>query len=228
MWATLKLGLQQLLQFLYDLTVNAGLPSYGIAIILLVIIVKTALYPLTAKQMRSMKAMQDIQPKVKEIQDKYKKTPDKMNQAMMELYRENKVNPMSGCLPLLVQMPILIALFQVLRDFPFKVVEHASFLWVPTLQNPDPYYILPILTAAATYWQSKGQTVSSTNAGNSQAEQTQKMMLYFMPLFIGYISLQFPAGLALYWVAFSVVGAIQNIYINRSKEPQPKGEVSGK
>jgi YidC/Oxa1 family membrane protein insertase len=225
LWQALVNGIAAMLSFFYGITKALGIPSYGLAIIFLTLVIKIVLYPLSYKQMHSMKKMQDIQPKVKELQEKYKKNPEKANQAIMELYKENKVNPMSGCLPLLVQMPILIALFQALRDFVYVDPAAAKFLWVPHLKDPDPYYIIPVLVALTTYLQSKVTTPASGD--NPAAEQTQKMMLYFMPLFIGYISLNFPAGLGIYWTFFSIFGALQQLYINRQPAMQ-KGEVGGK
>lgn len=223
MWQTLVSGIQTVLSYFYNITVSMGIPSYGLAIIFLTLLLKIVLYPLSYKQMHSMKKMQDIQPQVKEIQEKYKKTPEKANQAIMELYKTNQVNPMAGCLPLLVQMPILIALFQGLRDYQYADLG-SSFLWIPHLKNPDPMYIIPVLVAATTYLQSKYTTPSS---GDAASNQTAKMMLYFMPLFIGYISINFPAGLGLYWIFFSVFGTAQQLFINRQPAMQ-KGEVGGK
>lgn len=201
-------GMTWLLNWLYSLTVSVGLPNYGIAIILLTILIKIALYPLTQKQMKSMLAMQQLQPKIKEIQDRWKnKDPKKMQQKVMELYKEHNVNPAAGCLPLLIQMPILIALYRSLFKFPYINEAHASFIWVHNLSGTDPYFILPILAGVTTYLQSKMTTTTS--------DPTQKMMLYTMPVFIAWISSKVPAGLALYWVVFNVVGSIQQYFINR-------------
>ncbi|GAB6179183.1 YidC/Oxa1 family membrane protein insertase [Desulfotomaculum defluvii] len=200
-------GMTALMNWLYGFTNTLGLPSYGLAIILLTILIKTALYPLSKKQMHSMVMMQKIAPEVKAIQEKYKgKDPQKMQQKIMELYKENNVNPMAGCLPLLVQMPILIALYRALYAFPFKNPDHANFLWVSSLSNTGDI-ALALLAAITTYLQSKLTT-------NTQ-DQTQKTMLYTMPLFIGWIAYTVPAGLALYWVVFNTVGAIQQWFINK-------------
>lgn len=211
-------GMTWLLNWLYQFTVNAGVPNYGIAIILLTVIIKMALYPLSHKQMKSMLAMQQLQPKIKEIQDKWKnKDPKKMQQMIMDLYKEHNVNPAAGCLPLLVQMPILIALYRSLFQFPYINEAHAKFIWVH-LSDKDPYFILPILAGATTYLQSKMTT--------STSDPTQRMMLYTMPVFIAWISSTVPAGLALYWVVFNVVGSIQQYFINKSSMVV-KGEAGG-
>jgi len=224
LWASLVNAVGSVLSFLYNLTVSIGLPSYAIAIILLTLLIKVITYPLTYKQMHSMRKMQEIQPLVAELQKKYKNNPEKANKAVMELYKENNANPLSGCLPLLIQMPILIALFQALQKYQYQDLG-ASLLWIPHLKNPDPYYILPVIVAVSTYFQTK-LTTPPTNADSASAS-TQKVMLYIMPLFIGYISMKFPAGLGLYWIFFSLFGTVQQMYINRHPSLQ-KGEASGK
>lgn len=216
-WNALVDGMTSLLNWLYGLTVNFGVPSYGLAIILLTILVKMVLYPLTHKQMHSMIEMQKIQPKVKEIQNKYKdKDPKKMQEKVMELYKEHGVNPMAGCLPLLIQMPILIALYRALIKYKFVDITHASFFWVSSLSDKDPYFILPVLAGATTYIQSKMTT--------SMADPTQRAMLMTMPVFIAWISSTVPAGLALYWVVFNITGIAQQYIIN--KQVKRKEEVS--
>lgn len=210
-----------IINWMYGLTVNANIPSYGLAIIFFTLLLKIVLYPLTLKQMKSMYMMQRVGPKVKEIQDKYKgKDPQKMQQKIMELYKEHNINPLSGCLPLLVQMPILIALFQALRTFNYVDPSHAGFLWIQNLSeiNND-FYALAILCAASTFLQTRLTT--------NMADQTQKMMLYIMPLMIGYFTTQVPAGLALYWVTFNILGILQQYIVNKQtkalKEAIPEG-----
>jgi YidC/Oxa1 family membrane protein insertase len=174
--------------------------------------------------------MQEIQPQIAEVQKKYKKSPEIANQEIMKLYKKNNVNPMAGCLPLLIQMPIIIALFQALRLFEYTDIG-AAFLWVPHLKNPDPYYILPILVGIATYFQSKLSMTSMPNISqnNPQAEKaasTQKTMLYIMPVMIGWMSTQFPSGLCLYWIFYSLTGIIQQIFVNR-RPTLHEGKVGG-
>jgi YidC/Oxa1 family membrane protein insertase len=219
-------GINAIITFLYNLNYTLGFPSYALAIIILTILLKIALYPLSVKQMNSMKNMQAIQPKIQEIQKKYKNNKEKMNKAMMELYQEYNVNPAAGCFPLLVQMPILIGLFTALRDYAFEPAEHATFLWISNLQQPDPLYILPVLVGLATFVQSKLTMSASASTGANNS--TNMMMLYFMPIFIGYISMKFPAGLCLYWVVFNVLSALQQFLINKKPLAVKKGEVGGK
>lgn len=198
-----------LITYFYGFSVKIGYPSYAVAIIILTVLIKLILFPLSVKQMKSMKGMQEIQPELQSIQKKYKNDKEKMNKATMELYQKYNVNPAGGCLPLLIQMPILFALFNSLRAYPFEPVEHATFFWISNLTNPDPLYILPVLVGVATFFQSKLTTSSSGPAG------ANKMILYFMPIMIGYISMKFPAGLCLYWVTFNVLGVLQQMVINR-------------
>jgi YidC/Oxa1 family membrane protein insertase len=189
------------------MTASIGIPNYGIAIILVTLIIKLALYPLTVKQVKGMKAMQDLQPKMKEMQEKYKGNPEKLNKEMALLYKESGVNPLSGCLPLLVQMPILMGIFFAIRDYQYA--QTPSFLWMANLSLPDPLYILPVLSAATTYIQQK-QTSTDMN-------QQAKMMMTFMPLFIGYISISFPAGLVLYWAMSNLFQIIQQWWMYRGE-----------
>ena len=204
---TLVKGMSDFVNVLYMFTNSIGIPNYGLAIILLTVIIKMVLYPLTKKQMLSMRSMQQLQPKIKELQSKYKdKDKQVLQQKTMELYKEHNINPMAGCLPLIIQMPILIALYRALYKFDFINLAHASFLWVPNLKHPDPY-VLPLIAGVATFLQSKLTTTT--------ADPTQRIMLYTMPAFIAWISHTMPAGLALYWVVFNVVGAIQQYYINK-------------
>lgn len=208
------------LTFFYNLTVTAGIPSYGLAIILLTIAIKMILYPLTVKQVKSMKAMSELQPKMKELQEKYKDNKEKLGKEIGELYQKAGVNPLAGCLPLLVQMPFLIAIFFAIKEYNY--VGDSSFLWLQNMaqDNPsDPLYILPVLSALTTWVQQK-QTTVDTSAQN-------KMMMIFMPIFIGYITVTFPAGLGIYWVVGNIIQIIQQWWMYRKPQTvvQGQGEV---
>lgn len=198
---------QQVITVLYNMTATVGLPNYGLAIIIMTIIVKILLYPLTKKQIESTKAMMAMQPKMKAIQEKYKNDKQRLNMELANLYKQENVNPLAGCLPLLVQMPIMIGIFYGIRDFHY--VGSANFLWIQSISNPDPMYILPVLSALTTFVQSK-QTMPDTSSAQN------KMMLYFMPLFIGYISFSFPAGLVLYWVVMNLMQIGQQALMNKA------------
>ena len=195
----------------YKLTEILGFPSYGLAIIIFTIVLKFVLYPLTVKQIEGMKKMQDLQPKMKAIQDRYKDNKEMQQQKMMEFYRENNFNPLGGCLPLLVQMPILISIFYAIRAFQYHVTP--SFLYLADISLPDPMYILPVLSAATTWYSTKQSQSSQPSEG--VAAQQQKIMLMFMPVFIGYISLSFPAGLVLYWVTSILMQILQQWWLMR-------------
>ncbi|SUP43942.1 YidC/Oxa1 family membrane protein insertase [Veillonella criceti] len=203
--------MRTLLTYCYNLTQAIGFPSYGIAIIILTIAIKAVLAPLTAKQVKSMKGMQKLQPKMKEIQKKYKNDPQRAQQEIAKMYKELGVNPLSGCLPLLVQMPFLIAIFYALQGYPYDPA-YESFLWLPSLGEADHLYILPVLSALSTFVMSK-QTAGD-NSGVAAGQQ--KVMQIFMPLFIGYISLNFPSGLVIYWVVSNVFQMIQQFFIYRN------------
>lgn len=201
--------MKNVLSLFYNLTVSAGFPSYGIAIILLTITIKMLLYPLTVKQVKSMKAMQELQPKLKELQEKYKGNKEKLSKEMGALYQNAGVNPLAGCLPLVVQMPFLIAIFFAIKEFHYA--GDASFLWIKNLaqDNPsDPFYIIPVLSALTTWIQQKQTTTDANSPQN-------KMMMVFMPLFIGYITITFPAGLGIYWVVGNIVQIAQQWWMYR-------------
>ncbi len=212
--------LLQTLKAIYGIVRN-----WGIAIILLSILVYLILYPLSLKQMRSMKEMQILQPKVEEIRKAYKDNPQKMNKEIMELYREHKVNPLGGCLPLLLQMPIFFALYNALiRSISLK---GAGFLWIKDLSEPDKLYvfekalpllgkdlnILPIIMAIGMFFQQK---ISSSSMTGSAAEQ-QKIMFVVMPIMFGIIFYRMPSGLVLYWFVNSILMLIFQLRMQRSK-----------
>jgi YidC/Oxa1 family membrane protein insertase len=183
--------------------------SYGLAIIILTIIIKILLYPLTLKSFKSMKELQKIQPLMKEVQAKYKDDKQKLNQELMKLYSEHKINPMGGCLPMLLQIPILFALYRVfysaieLRHTPF----HIFGPWLPDLSAKDPYYITPILMGLSQFVMQK----MSPAPGD---EMQQKVML-IMPVMFTVLFLNFPSGLVIYWLISNILSIAQQAYINR-------------
>ena len=206
----------KVIQTLYHLLGGFGFPNYGLAIVLMTVIIKIILFPLTKKQIESTRAMMSIQPKMKEIQEKYKNDKVRLNQELAKLYKDQGVNPMAGCLPLLIQMPILFGIYYAVRDFQYE--GPANFLWMENIANPDPMYILPVVSAVTTYIQAK-QTMPKKNPNDKQQDGLMgmmqgQMMTYFMPLFIGYISLSFPAALVLYWIVMNIMQIAQQAYIN--------------
>ena len=196
-----------ILTVIYSVLEKFGVGSYGLAIIILTVIIKIILYPLTKKQLQSMKAMQEIAPKLKKLQEKHKDNPQLLQQKMIQLYQDAGVNPMSGCLPMLIQMPILMALYYAFFSFDYGGAE-PSFLWIPSLSQTDPIYILPLLAAGTTFLMQKISSV--------EMNQQTKIMMIFFPLFMGFISLNLPAGLVLYWATQNVVQIVQQLLIYRN------------
>lgn len=194
-----------LLTFLHGLVGN-----WGIAIILITIIVKGAMYPLTKKQYESMARLRNLAPKMQQLKDRYGDDRQKMSQAMMEMYRKEKVNPMGGCLPLLLQMPIFLALYWVLMES--VELRHADFaLWITDLSVKDPYFVLPVLTGASMYLLQKLQPTTIT-------DPMQQKIMQWMPVMMSVFFLWFPAGLVLYWLISNVITLIQAKMIYASME----------
>ena len=223
MWRWLCYPLVWVLNFFNNL-----IPNYGIAIILLTILVRLLFWPLTHKSTVGMKKMQELQPKMKEIQAKFKDNPQRLQQETWALYREAKVNPMSSCLPMLIQIPVFIALFNVLRSA--VELRYAPFLWIGDLSEPEGLFaswfpfgglnILPILMAVSTGLQS---AFTPSTGDKSQ----QKMMMIFMPLMMLFMFYSFPSALSLYWFLSNLFSIVQMWIIRRqtaAKTPA-KGEV---
>ena len=211
MWRWLCYPLVWVLNFF-----NAWIPNYGVAIILLTILVRLVFWPLTHKSTVGMKKMQELQPLMKEIQTKFKDNPQRMQQETWALYREKKVNPMSSCLPMLIQIPVFIALFNVLRSA--VELRYASFLWIADLSEPEGLFaswfpfgglnILPILMAVSTGLQS----AFTPSAGD---KSQQRMMMVFMPLMMLVMFYSFPSALSLYWFLSNLFSIVQMWIIRR-------------
>ncbi|MCZ0702216.1 YidC/Oxa1 family membrane protein insertase [Natronobacillus azotifigens] len=201
--------------------------SYGLAIVVVTVVIRSLLVPLNVKQLKSSKAMQEIQPELQAIREKYSskdaQTQQKLQQETMKLFQENKVNPMAGCLPMLVQMPILIGFYHAIMRTPG--LDDGSFLWFE-LSEPDPFYILPLVAASATFLQQK-LTMAGTNTTQNAAMPQMTMMLYMMPLMIGVMSMFFPAALSLYWVVGNVFMVLQTIFIRKPFQFQQKAGGQG-
>lgn len=197
--------MSQFIQFFAEL-----LSSYGLAIIVVTIIIRTILLPLNIKQLKSSKAMQDIQPQIKELQKKYSSkdanTQQKLQQETMALFQKNGVNPLAGCLPIFVQMPILIAIYHAIMRT--EAIQGHTFLWF-ALDSPD--YVLPIIAGAATFAQQKLMMSGSASAQNPQ----MVAMLYLMPIMITVFAFFFPSALALYWVVGNCFMVAQTIFIRK-------------
>ena len=209
--------IEKVITALYQLTVAIGFPSYALAIIMISILIKIILYPLMQKQMKSTMNMQEVQPKLEYLQKKYKNNPEKMNEEVMKLYKEYDINPMAGCLPLLIQMPILIGLFAALRQYDFQPLEHAAFFWIPNLGEKDPFFILPVLVALTMFLQQK---ISMATTPSAAENPTMKTMLYVMPAMMLFVCSSMPARLCLYWAFFSILSIVQQFFMNRQKRKE--------
>lgn len=184
--------------------------EYGLAVLVMVLIVRTLILPLTIKSIRSTQAMQAIQPQLKEIQAKYKDTPEKVQQETMKLFQENKVNPAMGCLPVLLQMPIYIALYNSI--YGNSSLRTHDFLWLQ-LGSPDHLFILPLLAAITTFI----QTWMMMRMNPAQQIGPMQLMLWVYPILIFVMSYQFPSALPLYWFYSNVYTIIQNYFLYRNK-----------
>lgn len=219
--------------FLNDLLTKANFPyHWGFAIILFTVLVKVITLPLTISQIRGMQAQKDMQPKIQELQKKYKGDREKIAQEQMKLYQEAGINPLSGCLPLLIQMPVLIGLYAALVAIG-PMLTGSSWFWIPDLAYPHysegmkwlttsfqageyvkliSYIILPILLVASQFWMQKTMTPTSTDP-QAQSMQQVSLMMTFM---FGFFTLQVPAGLTLYWVTSNLLQMLQQWAFSRS------------
>ena len=215
-----------LLVFFYNLIPGHDL---GMAIIVLTVVIKLVLYPLSRQSIRSQKALQDLQPKMDALKKQYKDNKEKQAKAMMELYKTEKVNPLSSCLPLLIQLPFLIAVFNVFRD---GVNSSSLVMLYPFIQNPgtlnpisfgvlnlsQPNIILAGLTGLAQFWQSKMMiTKKQPKVPGAKDEDMMaamnKQMLYFMPIITVVIGASMPSGLIIYWLVMTLLTALQQLLV---------------
>lgn len=202
--------LLELLRFFYKFIHN-----YGVAIILLTILVRVLFYPLTQKSMKSMKAMQKLQPKIAELKEKYKDDQKKLNEEQMALFKTHKVNPAGGCFPMLIQLPVFIALYAVLGNS-IELFHAPFFGWIHDLSTKDPFYIYPVLMGIAMFLQQK----MTPSAG---MDPTQQKMMYFMPVIFTFMMINLPSGLTLYIFVSTILGVIQQVSMKDKQGvvPQP-------
>ncbi|MFA5879366.1 MAG: YidC/Oxa1 family membrane protein insertase [Candidatus Margulisiibacteriota bacterium] len=193
-------------------------PNYGLAIILLTLLVKIIFYPLTKKQFEAMKKNQKLQPLIKEIQDKYKGQPEKSQKELMKFWKENKFNPLSGCLPALLQLPIFLSIFWTINSPAFKNLLaqpgiNPGFLpfWIPDLSLADHTMILPILISLLTYLSQKSFNI----------DPKQASIFLFMPFIMFIVSWKMPGGVLLYWGTSTLISWLQQLWIMRDK-PEKK------
>jgi len=253
MLSFLAIPMGKLVKLIYDLVSVADskyLSAYSISIIISTILFKLVVLPLTLKQTKSMKKMQDLNPKIAELQEKYGKDPQTLQRKQMELYKEANYSPFSGCLPLLIQLPILMSFFYVIQQ-PVKYVFgdqltfdtiNRTFLWITDLGFKENFIFdnnvvnglsmggvslpfigaaVPILAAISGITTFLTTKMTAQPAMNEQQESTQKSMNMMMPVMIFIMGIQFPAGLGLYWVVSNIFQLVQQyIVLNSSKNPK--------
>ncbi len=185
--------------------------NYGVAIIVLTVLVKIVFWPLSARSFRSMQKMKELQPKLQRLKEKYGNDRERLNREVMQLYRTHRVNPLGGCLPIVVQIPVFFALYRVLLGS--IELRHAPFmLWIQDLSAKDPYYITPVLMGVTMFLQQKLTPASGTSEGQ------MKMMLYGMPVVFTFLFLNFPSGLVLYWLVNNILSVLQQAMMLRQSK----------
>lgn len=190
--------------------------NWGWAIVLMTIIIRFFLYPLTKRGMVSMNKLKDIAPKMKELQEKYKDNPDKLRVNMMELYKTSGANPMGGCLPILIQIPIFFSIYRVLLNA-IELKGAPWILWIQDLALKDPWYVLPIFMGVLMYIQQK---ITPTNFTDPMQEKIMKML----PIVFTFVFMGFPAGLTLYWSVNNLASVVQQFFINKAFDKQKAEE----
>jgi YidC/Oxa1 family membrane protein insertase len=194
--------LLKLLKFFYEYVKN-----YGVAIILLTVLIKILTYPLNYKSMKSMKDMSRLQPQLQKLKEKYKDDKEALNREMLTLMRTHGYNPIMGCVPMIIQMPIFFALYRVL----YSSIEllHAPFaFWIKDLSSHDPFYVTPVLLSATMFFQQKLSPQTAT-------DPAQQKMMQFMPLIFGAMMINLPSGLTLYMLTNAIVSIIQQVILNK-------------
>lgn len=228
--------------FLYN---NVSFNDLGFAIIILTVIIKLILWPLSGKSIESQKSLQKIQPKIDELKKKYKDDKQLMGQELMNLYKEHKVNPFSSCLPLLIQLPFFIAVFRVFRDgidshlellYPFITrPESINSIFLGFMDLSKPIIYLAILAGAAQFWQAKmmmnkkkKDTVVDVDKKSKEENMSaimSKQMLYFMPALTIFIGITLPGGLTLYWFILTMLTILQQSLVNKNKDNSDKNKI---
>jgi YidC/Oxa1 family membrane protein insertase len=227
---------QPVLNLLVSLYNNIPGHDFGVAIIILTVLIKLALYPLSQHTIKSQKGLQDLQPKIEAVKQQYKGDKEAMAKATMELYREHKINPFSSCLPLLIQLPFLFAVFRVFQNFEKNLDTSLiySFVSKPDLSNglkflqlidlSKPNVVLAVLAGGAQFWQTKMMMTKKPEVKAPAAQDENmaaimnKQMMYMMPILTVVIGVSLPGGLTLYWFVFSLLSALQQLYVFHQKK----------
>jgi YidC/Oxa1 family membrane protein insertase len=203
-WGFFAVWILKGLQFFYTL-----LPNWGLSIILLTLVIRILTFPLQYKSFVSMKKLQLVQPELAKIREKYKEDPQRMNKESMELFRKSGANPLGGCLPLLLQMPVFFAFYKVLNNS-VELVDAPFLLWIHDLSNKDPYFVLPLLMTGAMFLQQK-------LTPNTISDPTQKKVMMFMPIIFGFIMKDLPSGLSLYIFVSTLFGILSQLMVFNAK-----------
>ena len=212
---------------------NLGVP-WWLSIVLLTVIVRSLLFPLTVKQVKSMRAMQDLKPHMDRVRAQFKDNPQRQREEMAKLYQDQGVNPLGGCLPILVQMPVFIGMFYVIRKFggtpgrtppEYESFTHGGILWFQNLSHADPYYLLPIISALTM--------LAATEITIKNVDPQQRWLMRLLPVGFTAFLLNFPAGLFMYWITSNVMTLGQNYVIynygpGKKKPDTEKSEAKGK
>jgi YidC/Oxa1 family membrane protein insertase len=212
---------------------NLGV-AWWLSIVILTVIVRSLLFPLTVKQVKSMRAMQDLKPRMDRVRAQFKDNPQRQREEMAKLYQDQGVNPLGGCLPILVQMPVFIGMFYVIRKFggtpgrtppEYDSFTHGGILWFQDLAHADPYYILPIISALTM--------LAATEITSKNVDPQQRWLMRLLPVGFTAFLLNFPAGLFMYWITSNLMTLGQNYVIynygpGRKKPDSEKAEAKGK
>jgi YidC/Oxa1 family membrane protein insertase len=231
-----RLRFVSVLALRFMMALERFVPNYGLIIIILSILTKVVFYRLTHKSFKSMKDMQRLQPKIKELQEKYKDDKEKLNKAMMKLYKDAGVNPLGGCLPLLLQMPVFIALFNVLRNT-IELRNAPFMLWINDLSSPDvlfefgasipfvgsEFHLLPLLMGGLMVLQTK---LGASPTGEAAPPGQAKMMSTMMPIVLTVVFYSMPSGLVLYWIVNNILTIIQQYYVHKQVEKEEREAVA--
>lgn len=204
-WGIFAVWILKGLQYFYT-----WFPNYGVSIILLTFVIRMITFPLQYKSIKSMKKLQEVQPELTKIREKFKDDPQRMQKESMELFKRSGANPIGGCLPLLLQMPVFFAFYKVLNHS-VELVGAPFMLWIGDLSNKDPYYVLPVLMTIAMFLQQK-------LTPNTISDPVQKKVMLFMPLIFGFIMKDLPSGLSLYIFVSTVLGILQQVLVFNAKK----------
>lgn len=207
--------MRNIFEYFHTVIVSMGVSdvglSYVLAIFVFTLIIRVLILPFNIKAAKSTRGMQKIQPQVKKLQEKYKNDPQKMNAEVMKLYKENNVSMAGGCLPSLLPLPILMALYWVFMGIQLPEGQVASFLWIKDVFAPDPYYILPILATLSTYVPSYLMTKSTPQQENGMNMGSMNLVMAGM---MGFMALRFKSILVLYWIIGNLIQMVQTYFLN--------------